>query len=86
MLTAKDGTWDEAEGLDTARTTTSSSRSSTRYYSARLRALIRRGPTRLPPVLAHGPLSMDPGPTLLMSGDVLRSFSRLLRYLMTHRR
>jgi DNA-binding response OmpR family regulator len=88
MLTAKDGTWDEAEGLDTGADDYLIKPFQYPVLLARLRALIRRGPTRLPPVLAHGPLSLDPGRhRCALSGEPLaltpREFA-LLRYLMTH--
>jgi DNA-binding response OmpR family regulator len=88
MLTAKDGAWDEAEGLDTGADDYLIKPFQYPVLLARLRALIRRGPTRLPPVLTHGPLSMDPGRhRCALSGEPLdltpREFA-LLRYLMTH--
>lgn len=60
MLTAKDGTADEAEGLDTGADDYLAKPFAYPVLLARLRALLRRGPSRLPPVLSHGPLSMDP--------------------------
>jgi DNA-binding response OmpR family regulator len=88
MLTAKDGTLDEAEGLDIGA---DDYRVKPFHYPvllARLRALIRRGPARIPPVLTHGPLSIDPGRhRCTLSGVPLdltpREFA-VLRYLMTH--
>ncbi len=89
MLTAKDGTWDEAEGLDTGADDYLVKPVRYPVLLARLRALIRRGPARLPPVLTHGPLSMDPGRhRCTRSGAALdltpREFA-LLRYLLTHK-
>jgi DNA-binding response OmpR family regulator len=88
MLTAKDGTWDETEGLDTGADDYLVKPFRYPVLLARLRALIRRGPARLPPVLAHGPLTMDPGRhRCTLSGEPLdltpREFA-LLRYLMAH--
>jgi DNA-binding response OmpR family regulator len=88
MLTAKDGTLDEAEGLDTGADDYLVKPFKYPVLLARLRALIRRGPARLPPVLVHGPLSIDPGRhRCTLSGEQLdltpREFA-VLRYLMTH--
>jgi DNA-binding response OmpR family regulator len=88
MLTAKDGTLDEAEGLDTGADDYLVKPFQYPVLLARLRALIRRGPARLPPVLVHGPVSMDPGRhRATLSGQPLdltpREFA-LLRYLMSH--
>jgi DNA-binding response OmpR family regulator len=88
MLTAKDGTWDEAEGLDTGADDYLVKPFEYPVLLARLRALLRRGPARLPPVLTHGPLSMDPARhRCTLSGEELdltpREFA-LLRYLLAH--
>ena len=61
MLTAKDGIFDEEEGLDTGADDYLVKPFHYPVLLARLRALLRRGPARLPPVLVHGPLAMDPG-------------------------
>ncbi len=55
---------------------------------AHLRALLRRGPARLPPVLQHGGLTLDPARHVCTKdGSVLdltpREFA-VLRYLMSH--
>ena len=88
MLTAKDGTLDEAEGLDIGADDYLVKPFHYPVLLARLRALIRRGPARIPPVLTHGPLSIDPGRhRCTLSGVPLdltpREFA-VLRYLMTH--
>jgi DNA-binding response OmpR family regulator len=88
MLTAKDGEWDEAEGLDTGADDYLVKPFRYPVLLARLRSLLRRGPARLPPVLRHGPLSLDPARhACSRSGTPLdltpREFA-LLRYLMTH--
>ena len=88
MLTAKAGEWDEAEGLDTGADDYLVKPFSYPVLLARLRALLRRGPARLPPLLVHGPLTMDPGRRrCTLGGNQLnltpREFS-LLRYLLTH--
>ena len=88
MLTAKDGTWDEAEGLDTGADDYLVKPFQYPVLLARLRALLRRGPARLPPVLTHGLLSMDPARhRCTLSGEELdltpREFA-LLHYLLAH--
>jgi DNA-binding response OmpR family regulator len=60
MLTAKSGSWDEAEGLDTGADDYMVKPFHYPVLLARLRALLRRGPARLPPILAHGRLRLDP--------------------------
>jgi DNA-binding response OmpR family regulator len=88
MLTAKDGEWDEAEGLDTGADDYLVKPFRYPVLLARLRSLLRRGPARLPPVLRHGPLSLDPARhACTLSGTPLNLTPRefaLLRYLMTH--
>jgi two-component system, OmpR family, response regulator len=60
MLTAKDGEWDEAEALDTGADDFLSKPFSFVVLVARLRALVRRGRTPRPAVLAAGDLVLDP--------------------------
>ena len=60
MLTAKDGEYDEAEGLDTGADDYLSKPFSFVVLLARLRALIRRGTTIRPDVLSVGDLLLDP--------------------------
>jgi len=88
MLTAKDGVWDEAEGLDTGADDYLVKPFRYPVLLARLRALLRRGPARLPPVLRCGPLALDPGRHLCeYDGTRLELTPRefaLLRYLMAH--
>jgi two-component system, OmpR family, response regulator len=60
MLTAKNGSWDETEGLDTGADDYMVKPFHYPVLLARLRALLRRGPARLPPVLVHGDLELDP--------------------------
>jgi DNA-binding response OmpR family regulator len=88
MLTAKSGVWDEAEGLDTGADDYLVKPFEYPVLLARLRALIRRGPARLPPVLVHGPLTVDPARhRCTLRGAELdltpREFA-LLRYLLAH--
>ncbi|MFW2382757.1 MAG: response regulator transcription factor [Acidimicrobiales bacterium] len=60
MLTAKDGEYDEAEGLDTGADDYLTKPFSLVVLLARLRALIRRGNTVRPDVLTVGELELDP--------------------------
>ena len=89
MLTAKDGEFDQAEGLDTGADDYVTKPFSLVVLLARVRALVRRGPTERPPVLAAGDLVLDPAERTCRRGDqpielTPREFS-LLRYLL-HRR
>lgn len=86
MLTAKDGEFDQAEGLDTGADDYLTKPFSFVVLLARLRALIRRGPTERPPTLVAGDLVLDPAARTCHRADQLieltpREFS-LLRYLM----
>jgi DNA-binding response OmpR family regulator len=60
MLTAKDGEYDEAEGLDTGADDFLRKPFSYLVLVARLRALLRRGAVPRPPVLSAGSLTFDP--------------------------
>jgi len=60
MLTAKDGEWDEAEGLDGGADDYLVKPFHYAVLLARIRALLRRGPSRTRPVLRHGDLHLDP--------------------------
>ena len=60
MLTAKDGEYDEAEGLDTGADDYLTKPFSFVVLLARLRALIRRGTTIRPAVQLVGDLEVDP--------------------------
>jgi DNA-binding response OmpR family regulator len=60
MLTAKDGPDDHVAGLDAGADDYLAKPFSYPVLLARLRALLRRGPARLPPVLRNGPLTLDP--------------------------
>ncbi|MCC3771079.1 response regulator transcription factor [Streptomyces sp. UNOC14_S4] len=61
MLTAKDGEYDEAEGLDTGADDYVTKPFSYVALVARLRALVRRGGPERPVVLRVGDLHIDPG-------------------------
>jgi DNA-binding response OmpR family regulator len=60
MLTAKDGEWDEVDGLDTGADDYLTKPFSYAVLLARLRALIRRGVQPRPVVLRAGELRLDP--------------------------
>lgn len=60
MLTAKEGEWDEIEGLDTGADDYLTKPVSYAVLLARLRALLRRGAGERPVVLAAGDLRLDP--------------------------
>ena len=86
MLTAKDGEFDQAEGLDTGADDYVTKPFSLVVVLARLRALIRRGPTERPALMQAGDLVLDPADRTCRRGDTPidltpREFS-LLRYLM----
>ncbi len=89
MLTAKDGEFDHAEGLDTGADDYLTKPFSVVVFLARVRALVRRGPTQRPAVLQAGDLTLDPAERICKRGEHVieltpREFS-LLHYLM-HRR
>jgi DNA-binding response OmpR family regulator len=88
MLTCKGGVFDQEEGLDTGADDYLIKPVHYPVLLARLRALLRRGPTRLPPFLTHGPVKMDPARHQCLRGDDIvdltpREFA-LLRYLLSH--
>lgn len=60
MLTAKDGEWDQADGLDGGADDYLTKPFHYAVLLARMRALLRRGPSRTPPVFQHGSLRLDP--------------------------
>ncbi|WP_405730443.1 response regulator transcription factor [Streptomyces sp. NBC_01537] len=60
MLTAKDGEYDQAEGLDTGADDYVTKPFSFIALTARLRALIRRGRPERPAILRIGDLEVDP--------------------------
>ncbi len=68
MLTAKDGEYDEAEGLDTGADDYVTKPFSFVVLLARLRAIIRRGETLRPPLLALGDLTLDPAARVCRRG------------------
>jgi DNA-binding response OmpR family regulator len=69
MLTAKDGEWDEVEGLDTGADDYLTKPFSHAVLVARLRALLRRGARERPAVLSAGDLRLDPAARRAWRGD-----------------
>jgi len=70
MLTAKDGEWDEVEGLDTGADDYLTKPFSYAVLLARLRALLRRGARERPAILSAGDLRLDPASRRAWRGDV----------------
>ncbi|MGW7689703.1 response regulator transcription factor [Streptomyces asiaticus] len=88
MLTAKDGEYDEADGLDIGADDYLTKPFSYVVLTARLHALIRRGHIPRPPVLRVGDLLLDPGGRTCVRAGIpieltTREFS-LLEYLVRH--
>lgn len=86
MLTAKDGEWDQVEGLDTGADDYLTKPFSFAVLLARLRALIRRGAGARPATLVVGDLMLDPASREVRRGDAAidlttREFS-VLEFLM----
>lgn len=69
FLTAKDGEWDEVEGLDTGGDDWLPKPFSFPVLIARLRALARRGARERPAVLEAGDLRLDPSARQAFRGD-----------------
>ena len=69
FLTAKDGEWDEVEGLDTGGDDWLTKPFSYPVLVARLRALVRRGGRERPVVLEAGDLRLDPAARRVFRGD-----------------
>lgn len=69
FLTAKDGEWDEVEGLDTGGDDWMTKPFSYPVLVARLRALIRRGGRERPAVLEAGDLRLDPAARRVFRGE-----------------
>ncbi len=86
MLTAKDGEWDQVEGLDTGADDYLTKPFSFAVLLARLRALIRRGAGARPATLEVGDLTLDPATRVVRRGGATidlttREFS-VLEFLM----
>ncbi|EWS80904.1 transcriptional regulator [Brachybacterium phenoliresistens] len=69
FLTAKDGEWDEVEGLDTGGDDWMTKPFSSAVLVARLRALARRGGRERPALLEAGDLRLDPAARRVVRGD-----------------
>jgi len=88
MLTAKDGDWDEVEGLDTGADDYLTKPFSFPVLVAHLRAVSRRGARERPTQLEVGDLRLDPAARRVWRGDAevaltAREFS-LLAFLARH--
>src|SRR6266480_3868319 len=86
ILSAKDGEYDQADGLDLGADDYMTKPSSYVVRAARLRALLRRGARPRPAVLAAGDLRLDPAARTVRRGEAgveltTREFA-LLEYLM----
>ena len=88
MLTAKDGIWDEVEGLDTGADDYLTKPFSFAVLIARLRALRRRGVRARPTVLEAGDLRLDPATRRVWlrdeSIDLTRREFAILEYFLRH--
>src|ERR1700750_729343 len=86
MLTAKDGEYDEADGLDCGADDYLTKPFSFVVLLARLRALHRRGAPERPTVLAVGSLRLDPASRRVVREDTESTLTAreyaLLEYLM----
>jgi DNA-binding response OmpR family regulator len=89
MLTAKDGEWDQVEGLDTGADDYLTKPFSFPVLVARLRAVARRGARERPTQLEVGDIRLDPAARRVWRGGVevvltAREFS-VLAFLVRHR-
>ena len=89
MLTAKDGEWDQVEGLDTGADDYLTKPYSFPVLVARLRAVARRGARERPTQLEAGDIRIDPAARRVWRGTAeveltAREFS-LLAFLARHR-
>ncbi|MDX6627650.1 MAG: two-component system, OmpR family, response regulator, partial [Solirubrobacterales bacterium] len=86
MLTARDAIDDRVRGLDVGADDYLTKPFSFGELFARLRALLRRGPTERPTVLTVGDLVYDPATKVVRRGDVIVTMSAkelaLLEYFM----
>jgi DNA-binding response OmpR family regulator len=88
MLSAKDGEYDQADGLDCGADDYLTKPFSYVVLLARLRALLRRGSRERPVVLAHGDVELDPAERrVTVAGAEVALTARefaLLEYLIRH--
>lgn len=88
MLTAKDGVWDEVEGLDTGADDYLAKPFSYAVLVARLRALQRRGVQPRPTVLEAGDVRLDPATRRVWFGEEQIDFTArefaVLEFLIHH--
>jgi DNA-binding response OmpR family regulator len=89
MLSAKDGEYDQADGLDAGADDYLTKPFSFVVLLAKLRAVLRRGAPERPAVLTAGSLSLDPATRrVTRAGQEITLTTRefaLLEYLMRHR-
>lgn len=89
MLTAKDGEWDQVEGLDSGADDYLTKPFSYPILVARIRALIRRGARERPALLEAGDLRLDPAARRVSRGDVEVSLTSremsLLEFMLRRR-
>jgi two-component system OmpR family response regulator len=89
MLSAKDGEYDQADGLDSGADDYLTKPFSFVVLLAKLRALLRRGAPERPAVLIAGALALDPATRrVTREGQEIALTTRefaLLEYLMRHR-
>lgn len=89
MLTAKDGEWDQIEGLDTGADDYLTKPFSFAVLLARLRALIRRGASERPAELSAGDLRFDPASRTTWRAETTIELtsreSAVLEYLLRHK-
>ncbi len=89
MLTAKDGEWDQVEGLDTGADDYLTKPFSFPVLVARLRAVARRGARERPTALEIGDLVVDPAAREVRRGEVAISLTArefaVLAFLARHK-
>lgn len=88
MLTAKAGEFDVAEGLDTGADDYLTKPFSFVVLLARLRALMRRGPSERPTVIEHGGIALNPATQSVVADgsevDLTAKEFAVLHYLIRH--
>ena len=88
MVSAKDGPYDQVDGLDYGADDYLTKPFDYVVLLARLRALLRRGRDARPPVLSHGDVTLDPATREVTLADEPVSLSRrehdLLEFFLRH--